>query len=98
VNPAPEDWIAITGYCFKAHTIAPMNAPTPHNSANLFGRFITNGRTEIYKGTTITTLCFPASECIAKKVKALVLVLTLSHIILTVNYLRLLRMKFQPTL
>jgi hypothetical protein len=75
-----------------------MNVPTPHDSANLLGRFITDGRTETYKVTTRATLCPSGPKRIAEKFKAFVLVLTLSPIILTVDYFRLLRMKFQPTL
>jgi hypothetical protein len=74
-----------------------VNAPTPDDSANLFGRFTTDGRTETHEVITISPLYFPTSKRIAKKVKVLVLVLTLSSIILTVNDLRLLGMKLQPT-
>jgi hypothetical protein len=75
-----------------------MNAPTPDDSANLFGRFTTDGRTKTHEVITIAPLYLSTPKRIAKKVKVLVLVFTLSPIILTVNYLRLLRMKLQPTL
>jgi len=98
VYPPSKDGITEAGYFIKTHTTAPVNAPAPHDSANLLGRFSTYGGTEVHKISTSMPLCASLPKRVAKKVKALILVHILPRVILTVDDPRLLRMKLQPAL
>lgn len=63
-----------------------------------FLRFGTHCRAEVHEGLSPTIRRYPGSECITQKINACFRVIFPSVRILTVEYLSLLKMEFQPAL
>src|SRR5215510_9913845 len=74
-----------------------MQIPTTNFRPNLLHRLVRNCRTEVDEEFALAILRSPRPKRIAKKIELLVRIGPSPVIILAIDDLRLLRMKFQPT-
>ena len=98
VYPSSKDWITDAGQLFQAFVTPQVKSPTPHLSAYLFGRLITDGRKEANKVSPVSRLAKARAKGKTQEIKSLVRVATWPLVILTVDNPRLLRMKLQLAL
>src|ERR1700739_2849891 len=75
-----------------------MQIPAPNLCPNRFHRLVGNCRTEVDKELPLAILRSPWPKRVAQKIEVFVWVRSSPVIILAIDNLRLLRMKFQPTL
>src|SRR6266496_5056142 len=75
-----------------------MPVPASNLHPNRLHRFVRNSRTEIDEVLAEPILRSPGSKRVAQKIKFLLFVSPSPILILAIDDLRLLRMKFQPTL
>jgi hypothetical protein len=98
VNPSSKDGITEAGQLFQAFLTPQVKSPTPHLSAYLFGRLITDGRNEANEVSPVSRFAKTRAKGKAQKVKSLIRVASWPPIILAVDDPGLLRMKLQLTL
>jgi len=97
VYPTPDNRIEHTRQVFQTLVATPVQAPLPHGVAHRFRRLIADCRAEVDKKLSPSVFRQPGPECEPQEVELLMGIVPPPVFILAVDYLRLLRMQFQPT-
>src|SRR5208337_519408 len=97
VNPPSDNRIEHTCQVFQTLVAAQVQAPLPYGLTQGFCGFVAHCRAEVDEMLSPSVLRQPGSKRISQKVELLMGVAFPPVIILTVDYLRLLRMQLQPT-